>query len=64
MEVCGRAAPDGHTARLAARTSSCVGLTNSGIQDFARELSILAGDEITSQEVKDLAKKIREVLDR
>ena len=35
----------------------CVGLTNAGIQDFARELSVLSGDEITPQEVKDYEKQ-------
>lgn len=35
----------------------CVGLTNAGIQDFTRELSILSGDEITPREIKDYEKQ-------
>ena len=35
----------------------CVGLTNAGIQDFARELSVLSGDEITPQEIKEYEKQ-------
>ncbi len=35
----------------------CVGLTSAGIQDFARELSALSGDEFTPQEIKDYEKQ-------
>ena len=35
----------------------CVGLTNGGVQDFARELSALSGSEITPQEIKDFTKQ-------
>ena len=35
----------------------CVGLTNAGIQDFTRELSILSGDEISPEEIKDYEKQ-------
>ena len=35
----------------------CVGLTNAGIQDFARELSALSGGELTPQEIKDYEKQ-------
>jgi lipoprotein-anchoring transpeptidase ErfK/SrfK len=35
----------------------CVGLTNAGIQDFARELSALSGAEITAEEIKGYEKQ-------
>lgn len=45
-------------ARLGTFAShGCVGLTDGGIQDFARELSALSGDEITQQEIKEYEKQ-------
>ena len=35
----------------------CVGLTNAGVQDFARELSVLAGSEIQAAQVKEYEKQ-------
>ena len=35
----------------------CVGLTNAGVQDFARELSSLAGSEIAADEIKNYEKQ-------
>ena len=35
----------------------CVGLTDDGIQDFARELSSMAGEELAPEEIKDLEKQ-------
>jgi hypothetical protein len=35
----------------------CVGLTDAGVQDFARELSSLAGSEISAEEIKNYEKQ-------
>jgi lipoprotein-anchoring transpeptidase ErfK/SrfK len=35
----------------------CVGLTDAGVQDFARELSSLAGAEISAEEIKNYEKQ-------
>lgn len=35
----------------------CVGLTNAGVQDFARELSVLADEEISLDEIKNYEKQ-------